>query len=321
MPAASALLIPPGAPPIPTAAQRNGLAALLRRCNLRATVDRKPDAKPFPHPWKVTPSRLEISDGMTIPDGTWRFDVRPGFINDLPPPILYRRKSDPRGWTPPGGYVESGDTSADWVERSCLDDTEDPPYLVRRPAPSIVSMRSIPSTPSDWALIADTDRRAIEDGAFCGEADWELELWRAHVLLSGAPLDATFYGAQFRPPALKTFRLYASSHLPSASFGAASGGWLELATLYLLRDAKSPDEAAVRIRQRVFWNLWAVIVQPGADIPGEISAPVISTNTGLGFADTFAQGINAANQSFADLALQQLQSTLEGASSVQFWTV
>lgn len=305
------LLIQPGESPVPTAEKQNEVLAHLLANRFAGVVDGLRSPKGFPHPFQVSASRLdEAREGMTLPLGrTWRVDIRPGAVNEILPSILYRRKADKRGWSMPGGYVTK--SADDWIERDVLDDLDDPPFL------AVVAPKPGERTTSDFRIVPDAER----PDAFCGEAEWELELWSAHVLLSASPLRSEVMSAAYPPPRLARYRLYTAQQLPGPTFGARSGGWFEVATLYFLRDLAAPELAELFVRQREFWPLWAAIVQPGADLPATVHYDPLNVQTGLPVADGFLAAADAANQLIADAALQQLESTLEGATSVEAWTV
>lgn len=310
------LLIQPGQWPWPTAEKQNALLAHLLRNRFLSAVDRLRKPPGFPHPWDVSVSRIEERPGLTLPpERTWRVDIRPGTMNDVLPTMLYRRRDDPRGWTLPDDFAAPvvGDKDYDpvWIERDLLDDADDPPFLtVRQPGEK--------DEPHDMLKVPDAQRPE----AFMDEISWDLELWQSHVLLSASPIAvAGVQSAAFPPPRLGRYRHYVSPRLPSPTFGARTGGWVELATLYLLRDPKEPELAEMFVRQREFWPLWAAIVQPGADLPELIRAQPMDLVTGLPLADFAIATGNALNQIFADLALAQLESSLESATSLELWTV
>jgi hypothetical protein len=228
-------------------------------------------------------------------EDAWQLTIHPGTILDRIPTILYQRKDDPRGWTVPEGYVEDPASTSPWIERDLLDDPIDPPILVLRDPPA-----------GDFTRIADTDRLALESGAFCSEADWQRELWRAHVILSARPYRQAWQSIALPPPTLNRFRITAARALPPAT-DAASGATFELATLYLLRDPSAPEAAELKVRQREWWSLWTAIVQPLADLPGEIS--------------NLGDGQGGLNDLIAQLSGARIEETLAGTATVEAWTV
>lgn len=311
-----ALRIRPGELPWPTAEKQNALLAHLVRNRFLNVVDRLLPPKGFAHPWDVSVSRLEDRAAMKLPSvRTWRADVRAAGINDVLPTMLYRRADDPRGWSLPDDFAApvKGDSDYDpvWIERDVLDDAEDPPFLaLRAPGKN--------DEPHDMTKVPDAER----EDAFKDEASWALELWRAHVLLTASPLAVVgLQSAAFPPPRLARYRLAVAARLPSPTFGARTGGWFELATLFLLRDPQAPEDAEMFVRQREFWPMWAAIVQPGADIPGLVTNQPLDLVTGLPLADFAIATANATNQILADLALAEIEQILEGTSSVEAWTV
>ena len=295
------LLIKPGESPIPSAAAQNAILDALLRNRLLGVIEETGPTPTFPHPWTVTTQRFEAPPSGTAtlnPDNTWAIFVAAGTVNDTVPSIVYARQGDPRGWVP-GNYVapKVGDPNYDprWIDRDATDDPDDPPFLaVRDPVLG-------QTTATDWTYITDDARISIEQGAFCGAADWELELWRSHVIVTGAPLMATFFDASLPPPRLAKYRLSATALLPTATYGAGAGGWQEIATLYLLRDPNDASSAEIRVRPRQFWPLWAVISQPGGAL--------------VSLVDAAGGGI------FGGLVSGQLQDVLQGAQTVQWWTV
>lgn len=288
----------------PTAAQHNGLLDFLRRQQLLSSIDSVGVARSFPHPFRVRVSRFEARDLATLnPASTWRIDVSEGAINDQVPTILYARAGDPRGWVPPDDYVmlKPGEAGYDsrWVERDLLDDLDDPPCLVVLDPGAITPV-------ADFERVSDEQRPSVEGGAFCGAAEWEMELWRSHVVLSVSPIRASYFAAELPPPRLARYRLFTSARLPLPTYGASAGGWVELATLYFLRRPDEPENAEVHVRQKEWWALWSSIIQPGAEL--------------ISIFDYAAQGVFAP-PGFTDILRGQLQDDLAGAATVEFWTV
>lgn len=299
------LLIKPGSSPFPTAAQNNGLVRALERERLLGIIAQLGDPPAFPHPWKVRASRFEPPAGSPLKPGkAWRVDIAAGTINDTLPTLLYLRKDDPRGWKAPDDYLtlQPGEKGYDsrWIERDLLDDPADPPCLVLNdPDPKI---------PPDFTKVSDTLRNTIEAGAFTGEDTWELELWRAHVILSATPFRAAIFDGSLPPPRLAKYRLYSTPARPAATVGAQAGGWVELATLYLLRDPDAPDDAQLLVRQREFWPLWSQVVQPGTDILD----PFGPDGTGL---------FGGLDDLLFEIAQEEIEEILADAATVEFWTV
>lgn len=305
------LRIQPGDSPIPAAWKQNGVLDELLAARMLGYVALPEPATPIPHPWRVSVARFEPPEeyaGPLDPAATWALTVAAGVINDTLPSILYQRTADPRGWTLLDDYAtpQLGEPGYDprWIERDALDDFDAPPFLILRDPPT----SGATLVQGDFTQITDAQRPGIEGGAFCGEDTWELELWRAHVLLTATPLRATFFAAELPPPRLTRYRLATSPAKPSPNFGASAGGWIELATLYLLRDPAVPEDVALLVRQREFWLVWAVVAQPGgglvdifdtaADLPPGILPP-----------------------GFTDLLRADLEDTLAGAATAEFWTV
>jgi hypothetical protein len=256
----------------------------------------------------VTATRFDPPPQSTLPaESTWRIDIAAGVINDQLPTILYLRQSDPRGWVLGPDYVETekpriGDV---FVERDALDDADDPPFLVVSDPPTTTV--SSPTVRPDFVRVPDAQRPALEAGAFCSEEDWTLDLWRASVILTAAPIRSSYFAAELPAPSAVKFRLYTSGAKPVATFAASSGGWLELATLYLLRDPKDPlGTAEIRVRQREFYPFWNMTLQPGGQLVTLLDA---------------AAQVFSGPPGFADLLRNQLEDTLSGAASSEFWTV
>ena len=303
----SHLLIPEGGDPLPPAWKRQALLDHLLAQRLSGVVEETGDAPAFPNPWQVRAARFEARERATLdPAGTWAVTVAPGCINDAAPSILYRRTGDPRGWSAPVGYAEPFPSpGSPWIEREADDDANDPPHLYLLDPPAAPDPAAIPETLS-FTRIADGRRPALEAGAFCGESDWELELWRAHVLLTATPIRAERFAAELPAPRLKRYRLQAVRALPSSGWSGTAGGWLELATIYLLRPPDDPTAAELRIKQRVWWDLWALIVQPGNELPGILdSTATFDLTAGL----------------LADLYRAETENTLAGVAHTEFWTV
>lgn len=303
------LLIPSGDPPVPPAWKQNELLKHLRRQRLLGLVASFGPVEKFPHPWQVTARRFEPPENnlSTLdPDSTWSIFINAGVINDELVTMLYLRNQDPRGWVMPKDYVAPviGDADYDprWLERDSLDDPDDPPFMVISDPPP--TGRS--STNADFSQIADLARPGIERGAFCGEDSWELELWRAHVILSATPFRANSFNASLPPPRLVKFRFSVLPALPGASYGASSGGWLELATLYYLRDPEEPEDAQIVVRPQETWPLWTVIAQPGGDL--------------VNILDSAASG-SVLPPGFAEVLEGELQDDLQGAARPLFWNV
>lgn len=301
------LRIPPDRGPYPTAAQHNGLLDVFRREILLGSVFTAGDAKAFPHPWQVRAARFEPRPAATLdPAVTWAFTVAPARINDLAPSMLYRRTGDPRGWVPPPGFTEPfPDLASPWLEREADDDPDDPPHLYLLDPPASPDPNAIPDTLS-FTRIPDERRPGLEAGAFCGASDWEMELWRAHVILTATPLRAERFAAELPAPRLRRYRLQALRALPSARWAGTAGGWLEVATIYLLRPPGDPAGAELRIKQRVWWDLWAVIVQPGKELIGILdSVGTFDPTAGL----------------LLDLYRAETENTLSDVAHTEFWTV
>ena len=291
----------------PSALQHNGLVKALLRSRMLGVIPRFGAPTPYPHCWRVTADRFEATKTSKLdPKTTWRLDVTAGTVNDGLAAIPYLRDQDPRGWVQPPDYTAASTSSSNltaWIDRDSLDDLDNPPFLVIRD-PSVNATSS-----NEWTYIPDNLRPHLEGGAFCGADDWKLELWRAHVLLSAVPLKTYWLAGALTPPALKRYRLYTAGVKPGISFAAQSGGWLEIATLYLLRDPKAKDPIAtgeIRVRQRVFWPLWVTIVQPGG-------ALLDATQTSL-------QGIDYLTGLFTAPSEAGLISTLQSSASVEWWT-
>ena len=301
------LRIQSGRGPTPTAAQHNGLLDLLRREVLLGSIFTAGDAKAFPHPWQVRAARFAARERATLdPAVTWAITVAPGAVNDVAPSLLYRRTGDPRGWTPPVGYAEPFPApGSPWVEREADDDAHDPPHLYLLDPPASPEPAAIPETLS-FSRIPDVRRLALEAGAFCGAADWELELWRAHVILTATPIRAERFAAELPAPRLKRYRLQAVRALPSSGWSGTAGGWLELATIYLLRPPGDPTAAELRIKQRAWWDLRAAIVQPGNELIGILdSTATFDPTAGL----------------LADLYHAETENTLADVAHTEFWSV
>lgn len=301
------LLIPEGGNPLPPAWKRQALLDHLLAQQLSGVVEDVGEAPPFPHPWQVRAARFTARPAATLdPAAAWALTVAPGCINDLAPSLLYRRTGDPRGWTPPAGYAEPFPSpGSPWIEREADDDAHDPPHLYLTDPPASPQPLAIPETLS-FTRIADERRLALEAGAFCGASDWELELWRAHVILTATPIRAERFAAELPSPRLKRYRLQAVRALPSPGWSGTAGGWLELATIYLLRPPGDPASAELRIRQRVWWDLRAVIVQPGNELIGILdSAATFDPTAGL----------------LADLYRAETENTLADVAHTEFWTV
>lgn len=307
----------------PSASRRDALIRHLRRQMFTGVTFTDGPVIPFAHPWRITADRFTPPEGgkaTLTADAAWRLDIRAGTINDEIPTLLYRRENDPRGWTPGDDFAMpvKGDKDYDptFIERDLLDDLDDPPFLALKDPPRIQPATDADKLSRDFSLVPDENRPDV----FMGAADWEKELWVAHVLLSATPLTVGIFEPA-APPRLKRYRLYSVPRLPTAAFGALAGGWLELATIYLLRDPQSMEDVEVRIRQREWWPLWSIIVTPGADILASVTSQPIDLVTGLPFADAAVAGANEANALLADMARAQIAGILEGASSVEWWTV
>jgi len=302
------LRIAPAQGELPTAAQHNGLLDQLLRNRFAGFLPDEDKTLRRRHPWKVRVARFTERPGAAFnPDTTWRVDVACGTLNDGLALIPYLREGDPRGWQMPAGFVhpDLAAPSSPWIDRDGCDDLDDPPFLVAREL-------------QDFVRIEDRARRGIEDGAFCSAADWELELYRAHVILSATPLVINTV-PNLPPPALKRVRLYVSRSLPTAVI-AEAGIAFELATLYLLRDPRDPANAQLRPRQRETWPIWTDIVRPGADLPGLIGAlGVGAVQTGVG--DNFTGDVGGLTDLIADLNAGRLEEILSGSATVEAWTV
>ena len=176
----------------------------------------------------------------------------------------------------------------------------------------------------------DPKDRPVADAArpdtFTDAASWELELLSAHVIVTALPQRAGYDPITLPPPRLRRYRYSVAGALPSANYGARAGGWLELATLYLLRDKSAPLDAELFIRQRVFTAQWAIIVQPGADIPALIQPVTLNVQTGLPMADAFIGAADATAQALADATRAELERDGEGFSDAMYrlladWTL
>lgn len=292
----------PATQPLPTAEQRKELHMHLLRNRLLSPGFTVPDPARFRHPFRVRVRRFQPPEGgraAFTADNAWEISIRSGAILDQLPSILYRREGDPRGWDLPKDYVESEPVNSPWVERDLLDDPSNPPILVVRD-PDEAAAKS-----PDFTRIADKDRLAIEGGAFCSEADWGLELWRAHVVLTARPFRQSWQSVSLPAPRLNRFRLYTLRSRPSIS--AAAGATFELATLYLLRDPQSPASARLKVRQHEWWGLWTTIVQPAGGLPALIGG--------------LADGQGGINDLLAQLASAEIEETLSAAATIEAWTV
>lgn len=302
------LRIPASQGDVPTAAQHNGLLAELLRNRIVGFIPDEDESFSFRHPWKVRVSRFEERSGSSLDvEKTWRVDVACGTLNDEPPRIPYRREKDPRGWTMPADYVapDLAAPGSAWIDRDVCDDLDDPPFLVVREL-------------QDFTRIEDDARLAVEGGAFCSAADWELDLYRAHVVLSATPLVINT-ALNLPPPSLKRVRLYVTRSLPAAVI-ANAGVAFELATLYLLHDPRDAASSQLRPRQRETWPLWTEIVRPGADLPAVIAGTgTTAPQTGVG--DLFTGGVGGLTDLNAELAAGRLEEILAGAATVEAWTV
>ena len=291
----------------PSALQHNGLVKALMRNRILGIVPRMTTPTPWPHPWEVVPSRFVPRVGSSLdPSATWQLDISPGTINDSLAAIPYLRTNDPRGWSAPKNYVEPASGASNlssWIDRDSMDDLDDPPLLIiRDPAIGVTSS-------SEWTYIPDGQRRHVEGGAFCGADDWELELWQAYVLLSAVPLKTYWFSGSLVPPALKRYRLYTSSVKPDINFAAQGGGWLEVATLYMLRNPKAQNpiaSAEIRVRQRLFWPVWTTVLQPGGAL--------------LDMSQSSLQGIDYLTGIFTSPDQSTQVNILQSAASVEWWT-
>jgi hypothetical protein len=287
------LRIPPNGSPFPPAAKHNALLDHLCR----------PDpGRPHHHPRRgaIAVSPVEGHSPSPRSSAQWRpqrlgprhymrLDIEPGVINDTLPSILYRRQSDPRGWTKPGTYIEETPLDPNFIERDLLDDINDPPFLVLTD-PTIGASKS-----PDFTLLSDFARPLALRSADYAPFD----IWRAHVLVSAAPVSASYFPPSLPPPRLQRYRLVTSPALPVQSFAAQAGGWLELATVYFLRDPSSPEDARLQIVPQEFYAVWSAIAQPGQDI-----SQAINEFDGL---------------TFTVLGGYQIDDLLSESASVEFW--
>ncbi len=312
------LLIRPGESPWPTAEKHNGVLDHLLSCRWLSPLERLSEPKGYPHSWRVTVDRFVPRDGAKLAaDTTWSVFIRPGTVNDLEPVITYRRTEDPRGWTPPDGYTEvirpgQADFDPVFIDRELSEDAADPPCLVLRDPPPRAK------TADDFRLLSDDAR----PDAFLGADTIDYEVWQCSVILSALPLRPEwFVSVAFPTPKLKRFRCYTVKEYPSFNFGGREGGWRELATLYLLRHPKEPADAALFVRQREFFPLWSIAVQPGANIPSLIEDPTINLTTGLGFADAAIGASNDLATLLADNARKELENELSNLAYAAWWSV
>jgi hypothetical protein len=294
-----------------TAEELNALARFLAECRLldlpTPSVISHHAAE---HHWETTVRRLESDPAQ------WAVSIGPGLINDELAAIPYRREGDPRGWTPPPGYAapQPGEPqySAAIIERDLLDDLDDPPWLLAF-APRDFDLVPRAQWPPHFAFAADDDLAGAD-------------LWRSHVLLSVKAIAPPFL-ADITAPLFARPRLYLAAQLPSLNYAASAGGWVEIATLYLVRAASgNPEEDQLIVQQQEFWSLWNMLIQPGqnllaeVDVAGSIATPSFG-GLGLGFADSFAQQQAAANAALVAATRGALEQTLFQSEWVEYWTV
>lgn len=249
-------------------------------------------------PWQVTTARFD--DRFR-----WQVSVAPGFINDTVPSIVYLKKGDPRGWVPPDDYPapapgEPG-YSEHFLDRDLL---ESPPPAILVTAPE--------TTAADFTPVPDTLRLPF----FRTEEMWLKTIFSAHVILTAAPLRASFFPPWLPPPPLARYRLAMVPRLPARSFAALAGGWVELARLFLVRDT-DPAADELLVQQREFHHLAASIVTPSQTL-GTIPSLGYS---GLPLADSFAMGVADTANAFASQLQAEIDNTLATTASVEFWTV
>lgn len=249
---------------------------------------------PDVHEWMTSARRWDgDATGMK-----WRVDVLPGFINDEVPTMIYLRANDPRGWVMPDGYPapKEGEKgySATTVDRELIE-AERPWLLVTVPQPGEHSGNG------DWEAVADGNRIDF----FRTEEMWRLELFSSWVILTASALRPSFLPLNYPAPSLARYRVCSSKSRPSAAFGTRVGGWIPLARLWLTRDEQDPQTDRVYVEQKEFFSLGSAIVQPGTELI-DVLEPLQS--------DPLLGGP-------ASWAIADLNSSLDSAASVEFWTV
>jgi hypothetical protein len=270
-----------------TAGDWNALVALNARTRpLPGKVMRR--GRPFAHPWKVTAERAEEPTARR-----WIVRTAAGTINDNVPTIPYLRINDERGWQMPDGYPDP-EPSRPFIERLLLD-LDDPPY-------HLLTAPSASGELADFIAITDSARPEF----FRTAEMWEQRLWRASVVLSATPYQASAdrYFPRLLPTTLRRFRIFAGG-LPSRNTGVKAGDYLELARLFLARPLTAPDTTTdvIYVQQRVFWPLGVAAIEPTLDL-------------GQGLEDVPGD----FSQMLADLLQSQLESDLSEAAFVNFWT-
>lgn len=199
------------------------------------------------HPWQVRASRFDDGTGSLLP---WRLDVALGTINDAAPPIIYRAMNDPRGWKPKTPPADDSPI----VERS-MAEYDSPWILLTAPKPGTTAVAS-----DQFVEVDDAARPSY----FRTAAMWEKKLYRASIFLTDTPSQqvAIDFPPQYLGRLKKQLRLN-GGRLPVTPV-AVTGGLLELARVFLIRDPGEKDGSGdtILVQQKVFLCLWTELIVP-----------------------------------------------------------
>jgi hypothetical protein len=278
------------------------------------------------HKWKIRYSRVASSDPHPTGIDTarlWRIYVGSGCVNDEIACIQYLRTGDPRGWQMPANYGPFQSLARlygkdyPFVDRP-LYETSNPPHV----------LLTAPDTGEQdlggFVALSPLQRPPF----FRTAAMWELNLYRAAVLVNQAPfrsdpasLNLAIGGAQ---PI--RWRIQAGK-VPAQVSGAgvSATSYALLARLYLTRKPGHPESDRLYIEQLCFWPLFSrsAINQSLLDLAGAVAQTAAGTDLavlGLGVGGLIlGEGLIGIEEGLTNLLLSQLDDIAASTSSVEFW--
>lgn len=261
---------------------------------MRPTLTVAPPAGVPPHPWRVTAQE----EGESL-----RINIRCGCVNDQAATIPWRVREDARGEMPEASRAAHAEAreaapASEWLKvwwDRPLHEAE-PPFLL---LPLDASKKNEAWTESLRPPVALRDAAPGKDAKY----------YVAGVVLAAMP-----YNIVSTVPMPRRFRVYAGRANPAALRQARAGEVLQLAQVWQAREGGAL--VALRVVQKVFWNLACMAVEPTLQRPGEVAVPP----TGLPLVDVWTQQAAFAGNALAATVNNTLDMLEGQLTTTEFWT-
>jgi hypothetical protein len=299
----------------PSAQKWHNLCAEITRRLPRSFIDNRSGGDFF-HPWKTTVDRWEESEigvfNNERKNGTaWKVMVRTGLLNDDCATILYKKKDDPRGWVMPNDYPQPVWGSPALIDRPLYEQTsipDDPPFTY------VITPEEGARNTTDWTNVSGST--SVPE-VFRTEDMNDAKLFKTSVYLTADAGLGAYIGYNIPiPQKMNRYRI-AIGKLPSyPTYSAKEGGWVELATLWLVRPKQSDGSYSVQddliyVQQKTFWNLLCLTYP--IDINLGTLADLLKAQSAGAFGDPFGSIIaGMVGDTLAQINIETFQ--------ISFWT-